>query len=152
MRLSTMSFASNRAACPMPHAALYLAAPVMALANATKYASTAYDLAVIGIALCVAGWRYGRSEALKVAVTLTSITAALVAAMLAVAGRSYLTGVASTTLTRPPGTDAPKVVLHVSEQWVGVIAVLAGLSILLAVVAAHRKPRGCASCRSGGSL
>jgi hypothetical protein len=62
--------------------------------------------------------------------------------MLAVAGRSYLTGVASTTLTRPPGTDAPNVVLHVSEQWVGVIAVLAGLSILLAVVAAHRRPRG----------
>lgn len=118
---------------PAPYAALYLAAPVMALANATKYASAAYDLAVFGVAYCLAGWRYGFRAALRVACMLAAITAALLGALLAVAGRGYLAGVTWTTLSRPPGTSPARVVIDVSERWVGIIALLAVISAVAVV-------------------
>jgi Dolichyl-phosphate-mannose-protein mannosyltransferase len=125
-----------------PHAALYLAAPVMALANSTKYSSLAYDGAVIGIAFCVAGLRYGLREATKVLVLLTVITGALLTALLAIAGRSYLAGVTSTTLTRATGANTPSEVLHVSWHWVGMVVVLTAAALVLAALRAPRQARG----------
>ena len=124
---------------PAPYAALYLAAPVMVLANATKYASAAYDLAVFGIAFCLAGWRYGFKAACRVACILAAITAALLAALLAIAGRRYLAGVTWTTLSRPPGTSPARVVLDLSQRWVGIIAVLAVISAVAVVFLSRRR-------------
>ena len=127
---------------PSPHAAVYLAAPVMALANSTKYSSLAYDGAVIGIAFFLAGWRYNWREARKVVILLTLITGALVAALLAIAGRPYLAGVTSTTLTRATGTNTPQEVLLLSARWVGIVTILAALAIILAAWRAPRRARG----------
>jgi Dolichyl-phosphate-mannose-protein mannosyltransferase len=122
-----------------PHAGLFLAAPVMALANATKYATAAYDAALIGVALLVVASRYGWRQGTRVAAMLAGLTAALLAALLALSGSRYLTGVTTTTLARADGITPPGVVRHESIAWVGALAVLAMSAVVVATIAARRR-------------
>ncbi|HMC40204.1 MAG TPA: hypothetical protein VKI19_11115, partial [Acidimicrobiales bacterium] len=118
--------------------AIYLAAPVMLLANATKYASALYDLVVIALAYFVVAYFHAWRAALRVSATLLSFMIIGITAGLALAPPSYLAGITSTTLTRPPSTAPVSRVLFTSWTWVGCIAVLAVIA-LLSAVALHRR-------------
>lgn len=121
-----------------PYGAIYLAAPVLALANATKYASTLYDLVVIALAYFVVLTGYRRTQALRTAAVLFAITLAIDSALLAFAGPSYLAGITETTLSRAPGTDLPSIVVHDVLSWVGAVILMAAIAAIGLVIGALR--------------
>ena len=101
-----------------------LAAPVLALAVATKYATLLFVPSVIGLAGLVASPRLGR----KTVVTSAALGAATVALLLGaayLAGPDYLTGFKFTTLDRFEGTASTRSLLWDVAQWVGVPFLLA---------------------------
>ncbi|HEX6394636.1 MAG TPA: glycosyltransferase [Acidimicrobiales bacterium] len=117
----------------------YLAIPVLALANATKYASALFDPVVIGLAFFTVWGRVGLRAAARASGTLTAGLIMVLAVLLAASPRSYLTGVASTTLNRAPSTASVHRVLHLSWLWVGGIASLAALALVVSVLTAVRR-------------
>jgi 4-amino-4-deoxy-L-arabinose transferase-like glycosyltransferase len=121
-----------------PYGAIYLAAPVLALANATKYASTLYDVVVVALAFFLVTSRFGRQEATKVAILVGSLTLAILAALLSFAGTSYDKGIAYTTVSRAFGTSSPISVAHAALTWVGALAALAAVGAAAMIVAARR--------------
>jgi len=125
---------------PRPRAWIYAAAPVMIFANATKYASAIYDPVILAVAFFVLAHSSGWRTAVRVTATLTSIAVAIVAALLAFAGRSYIVGITSTTTSRAKGTASASAVLHESLGWIGSVIVLAVLAAVALTVAAfcHR--------------
>jgi hypothetical protein len=118
---------------------VYLAVPVLALANATKYASAAFDPVVVGLAFFAVWDAHGRRSALRVGATLVAGLVAVAAVLLAVAGPAYVSGILSTTVARPASTAAPFKVLHLSWAWVGAIASVAILAVGVALVSAWRR-------------
>ena len=104
-------------------------AALLALANATKYASILFDPTVVALGgLVVAGNRgprspVGRGEA-KRAVGRGGLIAATAVAMdgglLALGGSSYYTGLLSTTLSRAAGRNPAIVILTGAAQWIGI--------------------------------
>jgi hypothetical protein len=125
-----------------PHGAIYLAAPVMALADATKYASTLYDVVIVAIAFLLVTSNHGWRKALKVAVLLSGITFAICAALLALGGPAYVAGISSTTLRRPAGTTPVGHVLHESILWVGMLTLLAVVAAIRLAIRAFRNRTG----------
>jgi hypothetical protein len=95
-----------------------LAAPVVVLAVATKYASLLFVPSVIALAGLAAAPRLGR-KALIAPVALGVTTAGLLAGTLYLAGPDYLTGIKFTTLNRFQGTASTSSLLWDSVQWIG---------------------------------
>jgi hypothetical protein len=112
-------------------------AALLALANATKYATGLFDPVIIGLAaLSVAakrGIKPGMGRAGYVAVTSTGILAIL----LAVGGPFYVTGVLSTTLARATGGSSPLMVLIDAAKWIGPACLLAALAVAMVALAHH---------------
>jgi hypothetical protein len=138
MSLMLMAFAvwisvrfaqSDRA---LPHAGILIGAPVLALANASKYATALFDPVVIAVVGLVVAGCYGRRQGARVAAMYGAVLAAMLCATVAVAGHSYEVGISSTTLNRAPGIDAIGRVLRDSVDWVGVIAALGLVAAVLA--------------------
>lgn len=106
---------------------LWLTAVVvlLAVANATKYASVLWDPVVLALAgLTVArrrGWRAGAVVAACLTVT---ITAVLTLAVLA-ASPAYWAGIRFSTLARSAGTAPSLTVLWQATGWIGPLAALA---------------------------
>jgi hypothetical protein len=94
---------------------------LLALANATKYATALYDPTVLGVALLSwwpeAGWKL----ALRRAALLAGVTAALIAVLLALGGPGYLTGISVTTTGRVDGTNGAWVVWGEAWSWTAVV-------------------------------
>jgi hypothetical protein len=101
-----------------------LAAPVLALAVATKYATLLFVPSVIGLAGLAAAPRLGRKAVLTSA-ALGAATVALLAGAAYRAGPDYLTGIRFTTLDRFEGTSSTGSLLGDSAQWIGVPFLLA---------------------------
>jgi hypothetical protein len=133
-------FATSRRA--VPHAGLFLAAPVMALANAVKYASLVFDVAIVGMALCLVARRYGWRQGLRVAAMLLALLSALLSALLAMSGPRYLTGVMTTTLVRPKGNTPPEVVRADAVRWIGFIVLMALVAAIVVAFVAWRRGTG----------
>lgn len=101
-----------------------LAAAALVTADATKYAAALFDPVVL-IAIASFHWRdLGRRAGMIAGMLMAGGTAAGIAVALAWAGRPYLTGIVSTTLSRPPGNWPMFGILFVSAGWVGAIAAL----------------------------
>ena len=101
-----------------------VAGAVLALANATAYATALFDPVVVMMAV-VTAWPAGRRVAARRAAIMVAVTAAVLIAGLLAGGSTYLTGIRQTTLQRAPGSDpSPTVLLH-AWSWTGVILVLA---------------------------
>ena len=101
-----------------------LAAPVLVLAVATKYATLLFVPSVIGLAGLIAAPRLGR----KTVVTSAALGAATIALLVGVgylAGPDYITGFKFTTLERFEGTASTGSLLWDVAQWVGVPFLLA---------------------------
>jgi hypothetical protein len=122
-----------------------LAASVLALANACKYATALWDPVVIGLAVCaplMAGRtrRYGIERAAR----FTAILAALLAAGIAVGKAKYIRGIMYTTLDRSSnniGMGQPAtLVFRDAWQWGGVVFVLAAIGVLYLLAERGRGP------------
>jgi hypothetical protein len=109
---------------------------LLALANATKYATALYDPTVLCVSMLSAwpdaGWRVAARRAAFLAGT----AAAVVGALLALGGPGYLTGIRLTTTGRPQGTDTAALVLADAWSWTAVVLVPA---VIAAVVCAARR-------------
>jgi hypothetical protein len=112
---------------------LVASAFALALANATKYATALFDPVVVVLAALVVAQKRGAKPALGRAGYLAAVVIALMAALLALGGPLYMSGVMYTTLARAIGHDSPVLVLEDSWNWVGVVWVLAWLGVLISL-------------------
>jgi hypothetical protein len=106
-----------------------LAAPVLVLAVATKYATLLWVPSVIALAGLTASPKIGR----KAVVTSAALGAATVALLLAVArlaGSDYMAGFKFTTLDRFEGDASTSSLLWDTAQWIGVPFLLAVIGVV----------------------
>ncbi len=136
--------------CTTMPAAIYstaVAPAVLALANATKYATALWDPVIIALAVCMPllggrGWRPGLIRASR----LTAVLVTCLALFLLVGKQKYITGILYTTVNRSssqPGMGTPvSQVLASAWNWAGVaiVATVAG-AVLLALFREHRALR-----------
>lgn len=119
-------------------------ATMLALANATKYASALWDPAVIALA-GLALYRTGHVRA-KTAVCRAAAVAAVTIGLevlgVAAGGDMYIVGIGLTTTDRPEDGTAASLVLRDSWDWVGVVLVLAAAAVCLAVARTRRRELG----------
>jgi hypothetical protein len=110
---------------------------LLALGNATKYATALYDPTVLGVTFLsswpAAGWRIALRRTAFLAVT----AAVVLGALLAVGGPGYLTGIRVTTTGRPDGTDSASLVFADAWSWTAVVLVPAPVAVV--VCAGHRR-------------
>jgi hypothetical protein len=109
---------------------------LLALANATKYATALYDPTVLCIIILVSWAGVGRKAALLRAAFLAGTTAAVLAVLFALGGSGYLTGISQTTTDRAHGTDTAALVFADAWSWTAVVLVPA---VAAAVVCAVRR-------------
>ncbi|HEY0935373.1 MAG TPA: glycosyltransferase family 39 protein [Trebonia sp.] len=121
---------------PRPVRWIIAAGIVLALANATKYATALYDPVVLAVAVASSWPQTGRKAALLRAVLLGGTAAAVLGAALALGGPGYLTGIRVTTTGRAHGTDAAALVFTDAWSWTAVAVVPA---VAAAVVGALRR-------------
>jgi Dolichyl-phosphate-mannose-protein mannosyltransferase len=120
------------------HATRWLVAAgvLLALANATKYATALYDPTVLIVTMLSAwpdaGWR----AAARHAAFLAGTAAAVAGVLLALGGPGYFTGIRLTTTGRPQGTDSAALVLADAWSWTAVVLVPA---VIAAVACAARR-------------
>ncbi len=109
---------------------------LLALANATKYATALYDPTVLCVTVLSlwpdAGWKI----ALRHAAFLAGAAATVIAVLLALGGPGYLTGISLTTTGRVHGTDTASLVIADAWSWTAVVLVPA---VIAAVVCAVRR-------------
>jgi Dolichyl-phosphate-mannose-protein mannosyltransferase len=109
---------------------------LLALANATKYATALYDPVVLGVAILSAWPDVGWKVALRRGALVAGTAAALLAVLLAFGGSGYLTGIRVTTTGRVDGTDTAGLVFADAWSWTAVVLVPA---VIAAVVCAVRR-------------
>lgn len=109
---------------------------LLALANATKYATALYDPTVLCVIILSSWPPAGRKAALLRAAFLAGTTAAVLAVLLALGGSGYLTGVSKTTTDRVHGPDTASLVFADAWSWTAVVLVPA---VAAAVVGAVRR-------------
>jgi len=103
-----------------------LAAPVLVLAVAVKYATLLYLPSVVALAGLAAAPRLGR-KALSTSSVLGAATLALLVGAAYLAGPEYVTGFKFTTLDRFEGTSSTSSLIWDVTQWIGVPFLLAVL-------------------------
>jgi hypothetical protein len=126
---------------------------LLALANAAKYATALFDPTVVCVAFLAslpgagrpdAGRPDlgrpdpGRKEAASRAAVLAGTTAAVLAVLLALGGRGYLTGIDVTTTGRVSGTDPASLVLTDAWSWTAVVLVPALAAVVVCVARRER--------------
>jgi hypothetical protein len=100
---------------------------LLALANATKYATALYDPTVLCVTVLSSWPEAGWKVALRRAALLAAVTAAILGAGLALGGPGYLTGIRVTTTGREQGGDAASLILAQAWSWTAVVLVPAVL-------------------------
>jgi Dolichyl-phosphate-mannose-protein mannosyltransferase len=113
-----------------------LAAPLAALAVATKYASLLF-VPTIAVLAALAALPYLGRRALLRTPAFGLVTAALVAGGLRLAGRTYLQGISFSTTNRASGTTPTSTLLHECLLWGGVPFAVA----VIGALAYARRPR-----------
>jgi hypothetical protein len=112
---------------------LVVAALVLALANATKYATAIFDPVVVAMAVLSAPT--GLTAGLRRGGMVLGVTAAAIGTLLALGGQQYIQGIQRTTLSRAHGADPASVIFGDSAQWIGIVVLL---SVAAVAVAAWR--------------
>ena len=107
-------------------------AGLLALANATKYASGLFDPVIIVLAgLSVAPNRGVKPAWLRGGYLAVS-SIGLIGVLLAIGGPLYVTGILSTTVARANGGASPVLVLTDAAKWVGLVCLLGALAVAVA--------------------
>jgi 4-amino-4-deoxy-L-arabinose transferase-like glycosyltransferase len=113
---------------------IIVAGVLLALANATKYATALYDPTVVCVVLLSSWPAVGRRAAVLRAALLAATAAAVVALLLAAGGSGYLTGISVTTTGRVDGTSSAALVFADAWSWTAVVMVPAvGAAVVCAV-------------------
>jgi hypothetical protein len=117
------------------HAARWVVAAgvLLALANATKYATALYDPTVLCVTF-LSSWPDGGRVAFRRAALLAGTAAAVLAGLLALGGTGYLTGIRLTTTGRVHGTDTASLVFADSWSWTAVVLVPAVAAVIVCAV------------------
>lgn len=128
--------ARGRAAEPL----LFVAAAVLVLANATKYASALWDPVVIGLAI-LSPPKLSPVRAIFRGSRMAAYVAVLIGVALQFAGEGYMHGILFTTVNRQvaEASQSAYTVLHDSFDWVGIIFVLALLALVTTWRATNRE-------------
>jgi hypothetical protein len=111
-------------------------AAALAMANAAKYATLAWDPVVVGVAFLHA-WPRGAAEALRRGFSLAMTLAFLDLGLLACAGLQYYRGVMDTTVARTihfGTTSPPSAILGRAAIITGLVVVPALVGVLMSVV------------------
>ena len=106
---------------------------LLALANATKYATALFDPTVLCVIMLSSWAEAGRSEAVRRAALLAGTAATVLGALLALGGPGYLTGIRVTTTGRAHGTDAASLVFADAWSWTAVVLIPALVAVVLCV-------------------
>jgi hypothetical protein len=123
-----------------PHAGFLLGVPILALANATKYASGLFDPVVVVLVGLVIAQRYGRRQGVRSAALFAAMLAAVLCAALAIAGHNYQLGIMGSTVARHGSGATTLQVLGQSVHWIGLLAALS-LATAMACLVAWRRCR-----------
>jgi hypothetical protein len=107
---------------------------LLALANATKYATALYDPTVLCVTVLSSWPDVGRQAALRRAALLAGTAAAVLAVLLALGGPGYLTGIRVTTTGRAHGTDTAALVFADAWSWTAVVVVPAVVAVVVCAV------------------
>jgi hypothetical protein len=113
---------------------------VLALANATKYASALFDPVVMAVAVLAGYPRPGGKAAWRRGALVFSCTTVLILGFLEAGRGWYLTGVSQTTLARPSGLAPALVILASSWDWIGVIVVAGLIAVAICLVSGESGP------------
>jgi hypothetical protein len=117
---------------------LVAGALLLALANATKYATGLFDPTVVALgALTIAG-RRGLKPGLGRGGYLAASTLGLISGLLALGGSEYLTGILSTTVSRAAAGNPASVVLKDSAEWIGLVCAVSVLGVLAGLLRRDR--------------
>lgn len=120
---------------------LFYACLVMIFADATKYAVILFDPVIIGLCVLTSvpyrGWPQARRQGYR----MLGYSATLAAAVVAIGGHTYIEGLMSTTIARTPGQFPAIHVLTDSWRWVGSVAVIALIGVIIQVNREHRASR-----------
>ena len=117
---------------------LVAGAVLLALANATKYATALFDPVIFVLAALVITQNRGAKPALGRAGYVAASVTALVATLLALGGPLYMAGIMYTTLARASGDNSPIMVLEDAWKWAGVVWVFAWLGVILCLLRGNR--------------
>ena len=115
---------------------IIVAGMLLALANATKYATALYDPTVVCLTVLNSWPEAGRKVALRRGALLAGVAVAVIAVLLALGGSGYLTGINLTTTGRVHGTSTASLVFADAWSWTAVVVVPA---VTAAVVCAVRR-------------
>ena len=107
-------------------------AVLLALANATKYATGLFDPVIIVLGALSAAAKRGTKPAVARGGYLAVSSIGLVGVLLAIGGPLYVTGVLSTTVARANGGASPAVVLTDSARWIGLVCLLGAVAVAVA--------------------
>jgi hypothetical protein len=110
--------------------AVIAAGILLALANATKYATALYDPTVLGITILSSRPKLSLRRAASLAV----VTAAVLAVLLVLGGPSYLTGIRVTTTGRAHGADTVSLIFTLAWSWTAVVLVPAVVAVVVCVL------------------
>jgi hypothetical protein len=113
---------------------LIAAGILLALANATKYATGLYDPTVLCLTFLSSWPDAGWKAALRRVALLAGVGAGVVAVLLALGGPSYLTGIGITTTGRVDGSDSASLVLADAWSWTAVVLVPAVAATIVCAV------------------
>jgi hypothetical protein len=107
---------------------------LLALANATKYATALYDPTVLCV-IFLSSWPGERWQvALRRSALVAGTAAVVVAVLLALGGPGYLTGIRVTTTGRPHGPDTAAMVFGDAWSWSAVVVVPAVVAVVVCAV------------------
>ena len=129
-------------------------AAALAMANAAKYATLAWDPVVMGVAFLHA-WPRGAAEALRRGFSLAMTLAFLDLGLLACGGLQYFRGVMDTTVARTihfGTTSPPSAILARAAIITGLIVVLALAGVLMSIVLRATVVASLRSCCSSSSV
>ncbi len=107
---------------------------LLALANATKYATALYDPTVLGLIVLGTWTRAGKREAARSGAVLAGSAAAVLGGLLAFGGSGYLTGIRVTTTGRPHGTDPASLAFGDAWSWTAAVMVPALIAVAAGLV------------------
>ena len=113
---------------------LVAGAIILALANATKYATALFDPVIVVLAALLIVRHRGVKPAFGRAGYLAATVTALIAALIALGGPLYMAGIMYTTLARAAGNNSPALVLEDAWKWAGIVWVFAWLGVIISML------------------
>jgi hypothetical protein len=128
-----------------PAVTVLLAAPVLALAVAVKYAALLYVPTVIAVALFTAAWKRGMVRAALLTVGVLALLAAAYASL----SHDMKLGITQTTTNRDLGGDPVSAIVRLSMVWCGWVFVLAVIGVGFEIARREGMPEGTAPGTDG---